>query len=447
MKVLMSVITESARRLVVVWLLLPGLAYAQPSPEPQLSDPLRIRSLEQKLEELEQSHRILERKLELQQEAGEEARKRGVTFTAAPGKGLTLTTNDNKFSMTWRARAQIRNTLTYAEAPGVQNELNVKTMRLVTTGHVLTPDLKYAIQLAFGTNDFEAGNPSPLFDAYVEYTRLRDLNIRVGQYFVPFDRARTIREFALQLVDRQQVVTELTLDRDVGLTLSSNDLGGAKGRVGYALFVGGGEGKNRFGAQRMGGLYIGRFIIRPWGNFDDDQEGDLLRLRRPRMAIGLAAGYNQATNRPRSTTGTAFTLGSFDYVHAAGDLVFKYAGFSFLGEVVMRKSFKPYNDGTDANMMPLREWSRSGIGYFVQAGMMLGKYVEIAARWDHLRTLGTTDPALVKLVAETGKQAGAGLNVYLNGHAFKFQTDYFYIFGDDPSKGRSVWRLQLDASF
>jgi hypothetical protein len=42
---------------------------------------------------------------------------------------------------------------------------------------------------------------------------------------------------------------------------------------------------------------------------------------------------------------------------------------------------------------------------------------------------------------------GGGLNVYLNGHAFKLQTDYFYVFGDGTAEGRHAARLQLDASF
>ena len=85
------------------------------------------------------------------------------------------------------------------------------------------------MQLAFGGNDFEAGSSTPLFDAYLEYTRLRDLNVKVGQFFVPFDRLRTIREFALELVDRAQPTVELSLDRDVGVSFSSQDLFGTRG--------------------------------------------------------------------------------------------------------------------------------------------------------------------------------------------------------------------------
>src|SRR5690606_12512344 len=120
---------------------------------------------------------------------------------AAPGKGLTVTSADRRFQVTFRSRVQLRETLAHGAA-GTTNEVQVRTLRFVTQGYLLVPELKYLIQLAFGANDFENGNASPIFDAFVEYVRLRDLNVRVGQYFVPLDRARTIREFALQFVDR-----------------------------------------------------------------------------------------------------------------------------------------------------------------------------------------------------------------------------------------------------
>ena len=368
-----------------------------------------------------------------------------VKLSAVPGKGLTVTALDDRFAVNLRGRIQLRNTFTHTEEADT-NEINVRTVRLSLSGHVLVPELKYAVQLAFGTNDFDRDNPSPVFDAYVEYTRLRDLNVRVGQFFVPFDRARTVREFALQLVDRQQVVQELTLDRDVGVMLYSNDLLGTRGILSYNLFVGGGEGRNRFGGQAMGPLTVLRLTVRPFGPFDDDREGDLQRLPRPRVALGFAGGYNLQTNRQRSTYGATLALGTFDYSHAAADLVFKYRGFSLLTEVVVRKASRALLSG-EVDGEPVQEASRSGWGYFVQGGFMLTDMLEVAARWDRLQAFPGTDPALVQLVADQGNQVGAGANLYLNEHALKLQVDYARFFGDDSPRARDLVRLQLDATF
>jgi hypothetical protein len=369
--------------------------------------------------------------------------------TAKPGAGFTVTSGDGKYSVTLRPRIQLRETFTY-EGDEPSNEINVKTLRLNIQGHVLSKHLKYRVQLAFGPKDFEPNNYSPIFDAHLDYTRLQSLSIRVGQFFVPFDRARTTREFALQLVDRQQVVRELTLDRDVGVMLYSDDLFGAKQRLGYALFVGGGEGRNRVGAQAMGPLLVARLMFKPWGNFDDDSEGDLERRRTPKLALGVAGAYNVASSRMAGTYGADFQLGTVDQVHGAADLVFKLRGWSLSAETLVRRALKDELIGT-LDDMPAVERTRSGYGYFVQSGVMVHRMVELVGRWDDLYAWRGTDPAFVEQIARRGRQVVAGLNVYLLGHSLKIQADYTFAFGAefDPAidPGAHVARLQLDASF
>jgi hypothetical protein len=358
-----------------------------------------------------------------------------------PGRGLTLRTLDGNYSATVRARAQIRDT--YAHDTLDTNELNVARLRFFFQGNALSPDLKYMVQLGFGATDFETGNASPVLDAFIEYTRLRDLNLRAGQFYVPFDRARTIRESALQFVDRQLVVKELTLDRDVGMMASSGDLFGLGQRFSYAVFIGGGDGKNRLGPQMAGALSAVRLAVKPFGAFDDDVEGDIARELRPRLAIGLAGAYNVHSSRTQSTFGDTYTLGTFDYAHAAADLVFKYGGFSLLTEAVLRRSVNGdvHDSGT------VHEYSRSGWGYFVQAGVMVSRVVEATARWDQLFAFQGTDPKLLGLVSTQGRQLGGGVNVYLDGHILKLQADYFYIWGFAAAPGRHTVRLAVDASF
>lgn len=375
------------------------------------------------------------------------------TVTVAAGKGLTATSADKRFQIQVRSRVQLRESFVHS-ADLNTNEIQLKTLRLFVQGYVLSPDLKYVIQLAFGSGDFDKDSSSPVFDAFVEYTKLRDLNLRFGQYFVPFDRARTIREFALQFVDRQLVVRELTLDRDVGLMLSSSDLFGLKQRLAYNLFVGSGDGKNRiadtrneYASQHASALAVARIIVRPFGAFDDDQEGDLTRSPTPKLAIGIAGAFNKATGRQRGTTGDTYTMGSFDYAHGAADLVFKWRGFALLAEGLVRKANKQSNQGMDAAGRLVTERSRSGFGYFVQAGQMLTDKLEVTARWDDLHARKGTDPALVALVNASGRQLGTGLNLYLNGHLFKLQADYFYIFGEDIGTASHSLRAQLDATF
>ena len=367
------------------------------------------------------------------------------SVTAEPGKGIVVKAADGRYSFGVRARIQLRSTYVHF-GDSDTSETQVRTLRLSVAGNVLSPDIKYTVQLAFGGNDFETGSSSPIFDAYVDYTRFRDLNVRVGQFFVPFDRARTIREFALQFVDRQLAVRELNLDRDIGVMISSSNLFGLSDVLSYQLFLGGGDGKNRFTAYSAGPITTLRLTVRPFGAFDDDQESDLTRADKPRLAVGVAGAYNYRTSRAQSTFGTAYANGTANYTHLAADAVFKYRGFSLLAEGLWRKANVDVLEKT-VNGTVTREPTRSGHGYFVQAGYLLNKELEVTARWDKLFSRGPTDPALVTLVRTQGKQLGGGLNLYLNGHAFKVQGDYFYIFGSSGVDARHQARLQLDASF
>jgi phosphate-selective porin OprO and OprP len=371
------------------------------------------------------------------------------TFTAVAGKGLVATSADKRFAIGLRPRVQLRTTYNKDQTSS-QLQAAVNTLRLTIAGHALTEDLKYLVQLAFGSGDFD-GNASPIFDAFIEYTGMRDLNVKVGQFFTPFDRARTIREFALQFVDRQGVVREFSLDRDVGIGFSSQDLFGLGGRLAYNVFIGGGDGRNRvadtknkYGPQTPGMLSVARLIVRPWGQFDDDQEGDLQRSGKPHMAIGAAGAYNLSTDRDKSTFGNTYTLGTFNYAHAEADLVFKWHGFSVLSEFLYRKANKSEHTAVVSGQT-VTERSRSGYGYFAQVGQMLTRALELTARAE---TLKGTDRALREVARVSGRQLGGGLNLYLNGHAFKLQTDYFYVFSSNTfSHGAHVARLQLDATF
>lgn len=379
----------------------------------------------------------------------------GPSVGVAPGKGLTVTSADGNNSLTLRSRMQLRETFIHDAATRENlNEVQIKTLRLFVQGSLFDKDLRYTIQLAFGAGDFEKDSASPIFDAYVEYVKHRDLKVRVGQYFVPFDRARTIREFALQFVDRQQVVRELTLDRDVGLMLWSDDMFGLNSHLAYNLFVGGGDGRNRvanpdnaYGPQRAGVLVVARIVVKPFGAFPDyDQEADLSRSTKPRLGMGLAGGYNYRSSRSQSTYGSTHTMGTFNYAHAAADAHFKWAGFSLLTEYVLRQANRN-RVGPVGDMTREPQYSRSGWGYFVQAGQMLSDRIELTARWDDLYAADGTDPVLRTLAQQSGRQAGAGLNLYLNGHALKVQSDYFYIFDRVTQEPRHAVRAQLDATF
>lgn len=361
------------------------------------------------------------------------------------GRGVTIRSADDRFSLNLRARIQIRGSvLTHPGDPeSPATEFAVRRARLLFRGHALTKDLTYTLQLGLSNQDTEPDLRIPVRDAYLEYVALRDLSVRAGQMKVPFGRQRVTSSSAMEMVDRSIVVTELNLDRDVGVLLFSKDLFGLGKHLGYSVGVFGGDGRNRL-AEERGVLSVARLEIWPFGAFDDYSEGDLKRLSTPRLALGLGGAYNQNSPRPRSTTGTPYLLGGVDYLHLAADAHFKWYGFSLVTEGLYRNSADLLHVGAaPASGGPApREFSRSAAGYYVQAGQMLTERVQATARWGELWPLRPTDPALLR-----ARELGGGLSYYFFEHALKLQADYFYLFGDALRGGRHQARLQVQLYF
>jgi phosphate-selective porin OprO and OprP len=376
------------------------------------------------------------------------------TVTAAPGKGITVTSADERFSMNLRARVQLRQSefVSAPDADGARDftmQTQVYTARLWWGGHVLNKDTKYLLQLAVSPRDFRDGATSPIFDAYFDLTYNPNLSVRVGQIFVPFDRLRTIREFSLQMIDRPRVVSELTLDRDIGVYAYSDHLGGADSPFAYRLGVFGGSGIHQLTAHPPGGMVVGRFEYRPLGPVDDDSEGDLERRDTPGLAIGVAGAYNHASTRARSTTSTTFTGGTANYAHFAADAVFKYAGFAWENEFVTRIATEDEIQSVADDGTPVTEYTRSGWGFVSQPSMMVSDRVEVAARYGRLAALDGTDPAYISDVEARANELGLGVNVYLNAHRFKIQNGVAAFFGDAASPADAELNVQsaLDVMF
>jgi hypothetical protein len=239
------------------------------------------------------------------------------------------------------------------------------------------------------------------------------------------------------MVDRSIVVSELNLDRDVGVTLRSDDLFGLGGRLAYTLGVFGGDGRNRFGTN-VGLLYVARLQVSPFGKFDDLVEGDLDRLEKPRLAFGVAAARNVATVRQRSTIGSTFKNGTTTYNHLAADLTFKWNGFTLASEALYRQAERDQLAGATST-----EWARSGWGYFVQVGYAPVKNFDVSARWGQLRPLGETDPSF-----RHQRELGVGVGWYPMKHDLKLQSDFFWLpVGERFDVGSYQVRAQLQLAF
>ncbi len=366
------------------------------------------------------------------------------TLRVGLGHGLTARTADDRFSLSLRVRAQTRASWRSEEDGADRDDdtvgFELRRLRLLATGNFLGPRWRYYVQLGFSNQDTEPDLRLPLRDAWIQWTGLRDLSLRFGQGKVPFNRQRVTSSSALAMVDRSTANGELNLDRDVGLTLFSDDLFGLGGRLGYRLAVFGGDGRNRL-ATNSGLLYVARLQFSPFGGFDDGPETDLTRDHRLRINLGVSGAYNAESVRSRSTTGDTYSLGGFDQRHAEVDLMVKWRGFSLLAECLWRQAVTPTRQGTGQGGAQLTERARDAWGYFAQVGYAFTTYLDAQVRWGEVFPIGEGSP-----VARS-RELGVSMGWYPFGHDLKLQADYFRLTGEDLSVGRHQVRVQAQLFF
>jgi phosphate-selective porin OprO and OprP len=373
-------------------------------------------------------------------EAPERAGDEGAKLEVAFGEGAKFTSADETFSLQLRGRIQLRYTHLYDEDEDSSDRFEVRRARLVLRGHALVEELTYNIQLAFSNQDTESDLRLVLRDAYVNYAFHRDLELRAGQMKVPFNPQRVTSSSALQFPDRSIVQNELNLDRDVGVQLHSSDLFGLGHVLGYAIGLFGGDGRNRL-ADDSGLLYVLRLQVNPFGKIDIREEADIARTKTPKLAIGGALARNERTVRLRSTFGdTVTSRRPFDYVHAEADLNFKWLGFSFRAEGLLRHADEK-RVAAIVGGAARADATRSAWGFFGQAGYMLTDHLEVSGRYGELRPLRRLSAVAFE------RETGGGLSWYFFGHDLKVQTDYFYLWGKELSEGDHQVRLQFQLYF
>jgi phosphate-selective porin OprO and OprP len=380
-----------------------------------------------------------------------------------PGKGLTVATKNGNYSLTTGLRVQLLYTLDHdndadVDVEPVTHSFEIRRARLAFAGHVFGEHNKYKLELSFSPKDIRHRDSGPrntiLLDFYAEFDYLQNLTVRVGQYKLPYSHQRVISSGRLQLNSRGLAGAEFDLDRDIGLDIrSDNFLGVDKLRYYAGVFMGGGRDNTTAEPVTRGGglVYIARVEVAPFGQFDDYEEGDFARTKKPRLSLGAAYSYMDDAIFNRGTKGDLLSdRGTTDYHNATAGLVFKILGLSISGEFFWRQGRRHVGDAEVeddmGNLVPAPvEVPRDGLGWFAQAGYMIPHVpVELAGRYSEIRGIGEVD---VTTSISDRREAGGGLNWYIADHPFKLQADYFRIWDDAIARGIDEVRVQAQFSF
>jgi hypothetical protein len=293
------------------------------------------------------------------------------------------------------------------------NRYRVRRARLQLSGSSKEDKINYRLQLDLtggGESDTDTG--SMLFDAWVQYSINKNLKIAFGQKGTPTDnRELGMRSNTLQLAERSRLSGAFGTIREFGIFAESTYQLSTSSYIKPELAITNGDGINVFSKDRGGLKYGGRVDYLPFGlfsNFGQYRQADLVRELTPKFVIGINYSYNVGiSDRRGSKSGDILYLDANnkellpDYIKYGADFLFKYQGFSLLGEYIHASSKVPQgitqrviNSGTTSTKFLVNGIQNveryiqgrimEGEGYNLQGGYVFKNLYSIDARFSHL---------------------------------------------------------------
>lgn len=371
------------------------------------------------------------------------------------GKGIiNVIAKDSSYSMSFAARFQslFSSQWIVDEEEGFQSgESNflIRRARLKFDGFAFSPKLKYKLEVGLSNRDisgasvYNGNTPGSILDAVLKWNFFENFELWAGQTKLPGNRDRLISSANLQTVDRSLLNSQFNIDRDMGMQLHHYLVIGEKFMIKEMFSISQGEGRN-VTAGNLGGLqYTGRAEMLPFGDFDANSGGDLKRELSPKLALGVSFDHNKNAVRTRSNSGTYMIndTGFFetDINTFYADAMFKYRGFSFMGEYANRTSDNAIalnSDGTTTGAIV-----NIGNGINLQTGYLFKNNYEIVGRFTNI----TLDKEITGRGVE--KQYTAGVSKYFVGHKLKVQADISYNDLENNLVDTVLFRLQFDIHF
>lgn len=352
------------------------------------------------------------------------------------GKGIiNFTAKDSSFSVKFAPRIQAR----YQSAwnhdgdkyGSAEYNFLIRRARLKFDGWAYSPKLKYKIELGLsnrdisGASSYTRNSPRYIMDAVIMWNFYENFELWAGQTKLPGNVERVVSSANLQLVDRSILNSNFNIDRDMGIQIRHHMNLGESFVIREKFAFSQGEGRNITEGNEGGLQFTGRLELLPMGEFKSEGDyvgADLARHSTPKLMLAATYDANQDAVRTRSNLGSYMTLsdGSLyetDINTLFIDAVFKYNGFSFMGEYANRDAAAPVAveaDGTESGAVVL-----TGDAINLQAGYLFKNNYEIAGRF--------TTANFDEITGKTDEdQYTLGVSKYVVGHKLKVQSDLTY---------------------
>jgi hypothetical protein len=297
------------------------------------------------------------------------------------------------------------------------SRFRMRRLRMRVQGSSRNDKFSYRFQTDLsGTGELLDGNNNFLLDAWVAYNIARRVKITFGQR-APYSDNRELwmNSNTLQLVERSRLTSAFATIREFGVFVDGTfRLAGFAGTNPYLkpyLMITNGDGPNAFTRDRGGLKYAGRLDVLPFGlfnNFGQFNQVDVVRERTPKLVFGGYYSYNVGISgrRGRSSGGILYLDDKGaellpDYYKYGVDFLFKFRGFSAIGEYVRGGGVVPEgiaqrvrNDGSVTpnfvvdGAQNVQDYILGrmmvGAAYNIQMGYLLKNGYSFDARYTHL---------------------------------------------------------------
>ncbi len=345
----------------------------------------------------------------------------------------------------------------YTDTPNdsLFTRFRLRRARVQFSGDSKNEKLSYRLQLDLGGGGEADGNLSSLiFDAWASYEISKNTKIAFGQKATPTDnRELGMRSNTLQLVERSPLSSAFATIREFGFFAETSLKLSKYQYLRPEIAVTNGDGINVFSKDRGGLKFGGRVDYLPFGlfsNFGQYRQVDIVRELTPKFVFGINYSYNQGiSDRRGRESGSVLYLDNNnqealpDYVKWGADFLFKYQGFSLLGEFVSASSRvnsditqRVRADGTSSTtflvngIQDVENYVNGrmilGDAYNIQGGFVFKNNISIDGRFSHIKPEA---------------------NSFLNNATF-FNRSHFYTLGITKFLSRSYGaKIQMDCTY
>ena len=358
----------------------------------------------------------------------------GLKFVGESGYNLKLTGYAQPMSELKRINSEESNSSRY----------RMRRVRLRMDGQSSNERFKYRFQVDLsGVSEIGESDEDPLLDAYVDYALTNRISVKFGQRSTYTDnRELFMNSNSLQLVERSRLTSAFSSIREFGLFISGRFRAGRGSYIRPHFVLTNGDGKNVYSRDR-GGLKIGgRVDYLPFGlftNMGQFRQIDIMREQVPKLVVGVHYSKNNGMSSRRGRySGRLIYLNANDeeslpnYTKYGVDFLFKYKGFSALGEYIKSTAEVPSditkrirNNGSISESFLVNEVQ--DVDSYVKGRMMLGSAYNI--QMGYLFKNGfSIDSRYTHLIADE--------NSFLNNETFYNRPNY-YTLGASKLLGRN----------